>query len=216
VANHVDKKGEVLKCQTAAQGTGSRSIIAVKAGFQTALQFGSRSVNLPEQIGEALQNGSDLKTQPLISRMVKQKAIPYYFKLNYQQPLILRLIPSYQYEVFTKSQISVLLNQQYLINSASDRTGCRLHGQAIQHVPATMVSEGIAYGSVEVTTDGQPIILLKDRPTIGGYPKLGTVLSLDLSKLAQRHAGQSVKFELTTLEQAQLERKKFNRFFNIS
>ena len=78
-----------------------------------------------------------------------------------------------------------------------------------------MVSEGIAYGSVEMTTDGQPIILLKDRPTIGGYPKIGTVLSLDLAKLAQRQAGTQIKFELITLEQAQQQRRQFNTFFGI-
>lgn len=210
------KKGEVLKCQTAEQGSGIRSIVAVKAGFQSPLQFGSRSVNLREQIGDALQNGASLMTQPLMVKAVREKVIPYYFKPDYQQPLVLRLILGYQHEVFTKDQISVLLNQQYLINSASDRTGCRLHGQAMQHVSASMVSEGIAYGSIEITTDGQPIILLKDRPTIGGYPKLGAVFSLDLSKLAQRQAGQQVKFEIMTLEQAQIERKKFNQFFNIS
>jgi allophanate hydrolase subunit 2 len=155
-------------------------------------------------------------TQPLIAKSTRKKAIPYYFKPNYQQPLTLRLIPSYQHQHFSQDQISLLLNQHYLINSASDRTGCRLHGQAIQQVPAKMVSEGIVYGSVEITTDGQPIILLKDRPTIGGYPKIGTVFSLDLSKLAQRQTGAQVKFELMTLEQAQQKRRQFNQFFNIS
>jgi allophanate hydrolase subunit 2 len=79
-----------------------------------------------------------------------------------------------------------------------------------------MISEGVTYGSVEITTDGQPIILLKDRPTIGGYPKIGTVMTLDLSQLAQRQAGTQIKFELMSLEQAQQQRREFNTFFGIT
>ncbi|MBT3504709.1 MAG: biotin-dependent carboxyltransferase [Piscirickettsiaceae bacterium] len=210
------KQSETLRCQIAEQGSGIRSLIAVKGGFQTMPQFGSRAVNLREQIGEEIKAGYTLITLPLIKQAVRKRAIPYYFKPDYGEPLILRLIPCYQYEQFSQKQVESLLNQDYLINSASDRVGCRLHGQAIQNVPAKMVSEGIAYGSVEITTDGQPIILLKDRPTIGGYPKIGTVLSLDLSKLAQRQASTQVRFELMTLESAQQKRQQFNRFFNIS
>jgi biotin-dependent carboxylase-like uncharacterized protein len=209
------KQGETLKCQIAEQRAGIRSVIAVKAGFQTMLQFGSRSVNLREQIGEEIKAGDTLITLPFTKQAMRKRAIPYYFKPDYDQPLVLRLIPGYQYQQFSQKQKKILLNQDYLINSASDRVGCRLHGQAIQNVPAKMVSEGIAYGSVEITTDGQPIVLLKDRPTIGGYPKIGTVSSLDLSKLAQRQAGTSVRFELMTLELAQQQRQQFNRFFKI-
>lgn len=209
------KEGQVLKCQTARKGLGIRSVIGVKGGFQTQLLFGSRAVNCREKVGEAIKADDILVTLPLRGKMKRNRQIAHYLKPDYRQELALRLMPSYQYQHFTKDQRATLLNQQYLINSASDRTGCRLHGQGIPAVPVTMVSEGIAYGSVEITTDGQPIILLKDRPTIGGYPKIGTVLSLDLAKLAQRHAGTRVTFELITLEQAQRQRLQFNRFFNI-
>ena len=126
------------------------------------------------------------------------------------------MIPGYQYDDFTDQKIEALLNQHYLLNATSDRTGCRLHCQAIQNVPEKMISEGVTYGSVEITTDGQPIILLKDRPTIGGYPKIGTVMTLDLSQLAQRQAGTQIKFELMSLEQAQQQRREFNTFFGIT
>ena len=209
------KQEQVIRCDSAGQGSGIRAVIAVKGGFQTEPQFGSRAVNLREQMGQALQAGESIITLPLTIEARTRRAIPYYYKPDYQEPLILRLIPSYQYELFTQEQKGTVLGQQYVINSASDRTGCRLHGQAVQDVPSKMVSEGIAYGSVEMTTDGQPIILLKDRPTIGGYPKIGTVLSLDLAKLAQRQAGTQIKFELITLEQAQQQRRQFNTFFGI-
>ncbi|NQY26530.1 MAG: allophanate hydrolase, partial [Piscirickettsiaceae bacterium] len=106
-----------------------------------------------------------------------------------------------------------LFGQTYNIGKESDRTGCRLEGQSIENTPATMISEGMAYGSVEITTAGLPIILLKDAPTIGGYPKIGTVLSLDLAKLAQRQPGCEVSFELIDIETAQQLRREFNQFF---
>jgi allophanate hydrolase subunit 2 len=73
----------------------------------------------------------------------------------------------------------------------------------------------MSYGSVEIATDGLPIILLKDAPTIGGYLKIGTVFSLDLAKLAQKQTNTKVKFELINIQQAQAKRIKFNNFFAI-
>jgi biotin-dependent carboxylase-like uncharacterized protein len=209
------KEGEVLRCQTAKQDAGLRAVIAVKGGFQTQLIFGSRSVNLREQIGHAIKADETLMTSPFLIQKTNIRQIPDYFKPDYGQPLVLRLIPGYQYDDFTEQQIETLLSQHYLLNATSDRTGCRLHGQAIHNVSEKMTSEGVTYGSVEITTDGQPIILLKDRPTIGGYPKIGTVMSLDLSQLAQRQAGTQIKFELMTLEHAQQQRREFNLFFGL-
>ena len=209
------KEGEVLRCQTAKKNTGLRAVIAVKGGFQSQATFGSRSVNLREQIGQAIKADETLMTSPSVIQKTNTKQIPDYFKPDYGQSLVLRLIPGYQYDDFTEQQVETLLSQHYLLNATSDRTGSRLHGQAIQNVPEKMISEGVTYGSVEITTDGQPIILLKDRPTIGGYPKIGIVMSLDLSQLAQRPAGTQIKFELMALEQAQQQRREFNTFFGL-
>ena len=209
------KEGEVLRCQTAKKNGGMRAVIAVKGGFQNQPALGSSSVNLREQIGQAIKVDDTLMTSPLVTLKKNIRQIPDYFKPDYSQPLVLRLIPGYQYDGFTEQQIGTLLSQHYLLNATSDRTGCRLHGQAIQNVPEKMISEGVTYGSVEITTNGQPIILLKDRPTIGGYPKIGIVMSLDLSQLAQRQAGTQIKFELMTLERAQHQRREFNLFFGL-
>jgi allophanate hydrolase subunit 2 len=73
----------------------------------------------------------------------------------------------------------------------------------------------MSYGSVEITKAGQPIILLKEAPTIGGYPKMGTVFSLDLAKLAQAGTGAMVIFKLMSIEEAQAKRREFNHFFGI-
>ncbi|MFW5451360.1 MAG: biotin-dependent carboxyltransferase family protein [Methylophagaceae bacterium] len=207
------KSGDNLTWSMAKNGV--RAYLAVKGGFQTEQLFNSRSVNLREHIGLKITEGDEI-----LSKMDDLEAIqhtmPSQFIPDYKQDLILRLLPSYQFDQFDSQQKRIFFNQSYTISNASDRTGCRLEGQAIQYVPSSMISEGISYGSVEITTQGLPIILLKDRPTIGGYPKIGTVFSLDLAKLAQRQAGSAVSFELIDIKTAQQKRRDFNAFFAIN
>ena len=80
--------------------------------------------------------------------------------------------------------------------------GFRLKGPAVQSTLDGILSEGICLGAIQVPADGQPIILLNDRQTIGGYPKLGSVLSLDIGKLAQLSPGGLLRFEAISIEQA--------------
>jgi len=203
-------KGDTLTWTTPKNGV--RAYLAVQDGFQTEQHFNSRSVNLREKVGSLIQVGDDLLTRPS-KPCDTGKAMPAWFKLNYQEPLSLRLLASYQFDMFTEQQRHTFFGQTYKIGKASDRTGCRLEGLPIENTPATMVSEGMVYGSVEITTAGFPIILLKDAPTIGGYPKIGTVFSLDLAKLAQRQPGCEVRFEMIDIETAQKLRREFNQFF---
>ena len=192
--------------------TGVRAYLAVQDGFQTTEYFNSRSVNVREKVGTLIQNGDELLCEPVKPSDIG-KTMPAWFKPDYKKSLILRLLPSYQFDKFSEQQQQTLFGQTYKIGKESDRTGCRLEGQSIENTPATMISEGIAYGSVEITTAGLPIILLKDAPTIGGYPKIGTVFSLDLANLAQRQSGCEVSFELIDIETAQQLRREFNQFF---
>lgn len=194
--------------------TGMHSYLAVKGGFDTPQLFGSRSVNLRESIGGKLQDGDELPcacNKNLNCRLVPERYIP-----DYDRDIILRLLPSYQYNEFNDDQKALFFDQIYSITANNDRAGCRLKGAAITFEKRELVSEGISYGSVEISPDGQPIILLKDGPTIGGYPKIGTVLSLDLAKLAQKRTESTVKFELISIEDAQKERAFFDVFFNIT
>lgn len=207
------ESGDTLTWSVAKNGM--RTYLAVKGGFQTDQLFNSRSVTLREQIGLQLMEDDELLSHANSSKVV-QHSIPSHFLPDYKPDLTLRLLPSYQFDQFDQQQKETFFNQRYAISGASDRTGCRLEGQRIQNIPSTMISEGISYGSVEITTQGLPIILLKDRPTIGGYPKIGTVFSLDLAKLAQNQSGRTVSFELIDIETAQKERRDFNTFFAIN
>ena len=89
--------------------------------------------------------------------------------------------------------------------------GYRLEGPAVMAENQQLISEGIAMGAIQVPPDGQPIVLLKDRQTIGGYPKLGCVASLDCSLLSQQAPGKQVRFELSDVATVQIERRLFER-----
>ena len=191
---------------------GVRAYLAVKGGFLTEVYFDSRSVTAREQIGRPLAAGDELaflKHQPSFASRIT----PSEFQADYSENLILRLLPTYQFDRFSEQQKQAFFEQQYTLSNHLDRVGYRLQGNPISNVPSALTSEGMAYSSVEITSAGQPIILMNDAPTIGGYPKIGTVFSLDLFKLSQRQAKTTVQFEVISIEQAQLELRQFMQFF---
>ncbi|MDC1165699.1 biotin-dependent carboxyltransferase family protein [Candidatus Thioglobus sp.] len=192
---------------------GIRAYLAVQGGFETQKLFNSRSVNLREHIGSKITQDEVLVCQAsidLLDRFIAPKYIP-----NYHQEVVLRLLPSYQYSEFSDDQKTLFFSQTYTISHANDRTGCRLKGAPIAIKKDKMISEGMSYGSIEIASDGLPIILLKDAPTIGGYLKIGSVFSLDLALLAQQQPGAKVRFELMNIHQAQKKRLAFNQFFGV-
>ena len=205
-------KGDVLSWGNPKIGV--RAYLAVKGGLDTSVLFDSRSVNLREHIGAKLAEGDELSYKGF--NETTYRFIPPQYIPNYNQDITLRLLPTYQFNEFSINQRDLFFNQNYTITNANDRTGCRLSGAPISIKKEQMISEGISYGCVEIATDGLPIILLKDAPSIGGYPKIGTVFSLDLARLAQRQPNTKLRFELMNIHEAQKQRKKFNEFFEIS
>ena len=91
--------------------------------------------------------------------------------------------------------------------------GYRLSGEKILSSVGGIISEGIAYGAIQIPAHGEPIVLLKERQTIGGYPKIGSVVRIDCFKLAQAKQGDKIKFKLVSLDEAMKSCKKFNSFF---
>ena len=118
-------------------------------------------------------------------------------------------MPSYQYQQFSRQQINTFEQQVYQVTEQSDRMGYRLLGNAMNDIPNNLVSEGICLGAIQIPPDGQPIVLLNDRQTLGGYPKIGAVLSLDIYKLAQCRAKAKVKFEPISHQEALLRVREF-------
>jgi allophanate hydrolase subunit 2 len=114
-----------------------------------------------------------------------------------------RVVLGPQHDRFTPAGIETFLRSSYTLQPQSDRMGARLRGNRIEHVRGPdIVSDGIALGSVQVPGDGQPIVLLVDRQSTGGYTKLATVCSFDIGRIAQLRPGQRLRFEAIDIAQA--------------
>ena len=193
---------------------GCRAYIAVAGGFTVAKQFGSASTVLREAVGglsgKALQRGDIIACAGLSP---PELMLPTVFRPNYQRDVTLRVISGYQQEIFSGEQQQLLFTGEYTVSDQSDRMGYRLNGPAITASVSTMYSEGICLGAIQIPPDGQPIVLMNDRQTIGGYPKIGAVLSLDLAKLAQLMPGAKVRFKAITTSCAQKELRLTRYYF---
>lgn len=192
---------------------GQRVYLAIKNGFNIKKEFGSFSTTIKENLGGL--NGTQLKKGDFLPfskcsndfhRRLKEEFIP-----NYNEQLTLRVILSYQDDSFSKEEKEKFFSSEYKITPDFNRMACKLSGEKINSKLDGIVSEGIAYGAIQIPKDGQPIILLKERQTIGGYPKIGSVLSIDCFKLSQMKVGTTVKFEEISISQAQ---KKLKIFYN--
>lgn len=182
---------------------GARACLAIAGGLQIAPQFGSTATVVREGVGglrgTALLAGDrlpcrELPAQPLWR--VPAAQIP-----TYTEPVCtLRMIPGYQFEQFPQAECQRFLTGTYRVSQQADRMGYRLQGPALCSGIEQLYSEGIVLGAIQVPGDGQPIVLLNDRQTIGGYPKLGAVLSCDLDQLAQLQPGAAVQFVAVSAE----------------
>lgn len=215
-STHRLQAGDQLAFKTARSGL--RAYLAVAGGWLTPIFFGSRSVVVREKLGGfdggKLKAGDQLSFASHSPRRMRQLA-PRYVP-DYNSPLTLKIVPGYQYRSFSGLDRRRLGSSNYQISNRIDRMGYRLEGPPIIPTIDGVISEGIAMGAVQVPMDGQPIVLLRDRQTIGGYPKIGCVTSLCCSRLSQRGAGTPVNFEFIDLSTAQGERQVFNRFFKAA
>ena len=175
--------------------SGQRAYLAIKGGFNTHKKYNSYSTTLKEGVGYRLKRGDLLKSNSSNYSKHHIFKVQSYYIPNYNRPLTLRVILGYQESHFTKDEKAKFFNSEYKITLQSDRMGFRLQGEAINTDIEGIISEGIAFGSIQIPKDGQPIILLKERQTIGGYPKIGTVHPLDCFKLAQKSVGDTIKFK---------------------
>ena len=190
--------------------SGCRAYIAVRGGVQVPPVMGSYATDFSSHIGgmegRALKVGDVL---PIISygEAGIEEIISRAPKLStptYSDNVTVRVIMGPQEEFFTAKGVSDFLSMPYTVSMDSDRMGIRLEGAAIESSAGTdIVSDGIVFGSIQVTPSGKPIILMADHPTTGGYAKIATVLSLDLPKLAQLKPGGSVNFEKISSAEAQ-------------
>ncbi len=196
---------------------GQRVYLCVKNGFDIKKEFGSYSTTIKEELGglngKQLKKGDVLpfiKSNSMFGNRLKQIHIPTYD----EEVLTLRVLLSYQEESFSKEEKEKFFSAQYKITPDFNRMACRLSGEEVHSSLNGIISEGITFGSIQIPKNGQPIILLKERQTIGGYPKIGSVLSIDCFKLAQRKVGSYVRFEEIGISDAQNKLKDFYNIFD--
>jgi len=209
------RAGDRLEIGFATRGT--RIYLAVSGGFDIAPSFGSSSTVLREKIGglngEKLQAGDHLPCAA--KRLPRAYCLPESELPDYAAAVTLRVVPGYQQAAFDATQQWRFFNSEYRLTDRCDRMGFRLEGENVHSDMVGMLSEGICHGAVQIPADGQPIVLMNDRQTIGGYPKIGSVLALDTSRLAQLSPGAGVRFEAVSIEQAHnihtLARARFQR-----
>jgi urea carboxylase len=120
-------------------------------------------------------------------------------------------------DLFDDAAWHTFADSEYKVSAASDRTGYRLEGPALRNPVGTLPSEASCPGSIQVPGDGLPIALMADAPTVGGYPKIAVVSGADLPILAQRSPGETIRFELVTIEQSQrAQRRRASDLHTIS
>ena len=184
---------------------GCRIYLSLSSGLDIEPQFSSTSTVVREGIGGL--NGKALKANDVIclkaiSAKNHRLILPLDARPIYENDITLRLVPGYQDHQFSRHQQRMFFYHEYTVSDLCDRMGYRLTGPKVHCEIDGILSEGICLGAVQVPKDGQPIVLMNDRQTIGGYPKIGSVLSLDLAKLAQLGSGGKVKFEPITIDHA--------------
>ena len=211
---HNLRVGDTLKIGKILEG--NRVYLAVFGGFEIKKEFGSNSTTIKEKlggiVGDKLKKGDILPLKDSIfihNTRLKEKFIP-----KIEEELTLRVVLSYQDEYFPKEEKEKFFKNEFLVTNDFNRMGCKLSGEAIKCDIDGIISEGIAFGSIQIPSDGQPIILLKDRQTIGGYPKIGTVLSIDCFKLSQAKVNTKIRFEEISYEKAVEEVKEFYSSFS--
>ena len=186
--------GDVIETGTVRGGV---AYLALSGGIETPPQLGSRSTYPRARIGGIdgglLKNGDLLRCEALAGgRQDERQAAPW---RHADGPLRVMLGP--QEGNFKPAAVQDFLHEEYRVTPQMDRMGMRLEGRALAHrtpESADIVSDGVTSGSIQVPGNGQPIILLADCQTVGGYPKIATVISADLPRLAQFKPGDTVRF----------------------
>lgn len=210
----VVRRGQMLTLGRTLEG--ARGVLAVAGGIDVPVVLGSRSTLLAAGLGglegRPLRAEDRLMLGPAPSaarrRRIRPGALPVY------TPRVeLRVVRGAQVEAFAGKGLATLFASDYRVSSRSDRMGLRLEGPPIERLsPADIAPEGIAPGAIQIPADGNPIVLGVDRPTTGGYTKIGAVIAADLGCVAQAKPGDRFHFlEVESAEGRRLYRERETR-----
>ncbi|MBE4907706.1 biotin-dependent carboxyltransferase [Bacillus luteolus] len=193
---------------------GIRSYLAVSGGFFVEEVLGSKSFYQKADLGTSIEEGDQLMGFPSTKKK-RMKGIAHSTQPQYEKDITVRVIVGPHENEFSTESIEHFFKEPYKVMQA-DRMGYRLNSNTkLEHKnKADIASDAIPIGGIQVPSNGQPIILMADRQTTGGYTRIGTVITADIPKIAQVPPGGSIRFEKCTIEQAHSayqEREKFIR-----
>lgn len=196
------------KLSFAGARNGCRGYIAFSGGLDIPEVMGSKSTLLRNKFGglegRKLEKGDEidfLSPKTELPRMQERKVPANVYP---QKEVVLRVVLGPQDDEFTEKGIRSFFWNSGLITNEFDRMGCRIEREPVEHRgDGNINTDGISLGSIQVPPNGKPIIMLADRQSTGGYAKIGTVISVDLPKIAQSQPGQKIRFVEVSLELAQ-------------
>ena len=201
--------GDILRFGFAAAG-GCRGYIAFAGGLDIPMVMGSKSTLASKKLGgyegRALQKGDKIgfsSPKSMLDKMEKRKVpAPVYPT----KEVTLRVVLGPQEDAFSEEEQRKFFWYSSTVTSEFDRQGCRLQREVpVKHLKdGNIISDGIAFGSIQVPTTGQPFIMMADRQTVGGYTKIGTVITVDLPKIAQAKPGTKIRFVQVSMDLAHL------------
>ena len=177
--------------------------MAISGELDLKLQWGSCSINTKANIGsnngKKLDSGQKINISKINQNLEKKK-------IDYKNSKIenIRIIKGTNFDYFSEKGKKDFLEKKFIVSKLSDRMGMRLEGEKIENIVNTNIkSEGLLKGVIQVPADGNPIIMLSDHGTIGGYPKIAVVASVDYDRLVQISPGSKIKFKEINLSDAE-------------
>ena len=184
--------------------------LAVAGGFEVALQFGSRSTHARTGIGgwsgRTIQPGDALPLRVPRAPEEPDRAIEPPERADGPYDVVL----GPQDDYFTEEALAAFLAAGFQVTRQMDRMAYRLDGPVLAHRDGyNIITDSVMPGSIQVPGTGLPIVLMRDAPTVGGYPKIASVVETDLGRLAQQRPGNAVLFQAVTPQEAHVRRRRF-------
>ncbi|OKY27397.1 biotin-dependent carboxyltransferase family protein [Thalassotalea sp. PP2-459] len=219
-------KGDVLQLRTPRNML--YTYLSVQGGFDCSSWLGSASYtpnerNIKGHIqpiykGQAFTLSANKATESKHEKVISSKPNQdrNLFHQSQKESLTLRFIPSNLFNAWTQTHQHEFLTQIFQISTNSDKMGYRLTGEPLEGSSKTELSKPVTLGTIQLPPDGQPIILMKARQTIGGYPVLGVVIHTDVMRLSQKRPGEQVNFNITSMSQAQAQLLSFRRRMGLT
>jgi len=205
------EKGDILSFSGIKSGL--RAYIAFAGGIRIDKSMGSKSYYSRADLGTKIEDMQELDIKPYeknVNTTLDKKYIP-----NFEKQINCRVVLGPQEDYFTDEGIQNFFSSEYQVTNASDRMGYRLSGKAIEHKKTPdIISDGLSKGAIQIPGNGQPIVMMSDAQTTGGYSKIGYVIKADLNKLAQLKPGNTLRFTKISIEKAQKEYSDYIKVFD--